>query len=247
MIDNKLFLETRDFIINRQKGMQGIGTLSEKTIHSLLKHYYQSDEDYHEVGVGKYVADICVGNDIIEIQTGNFNKMRDKLQSFLEENTVTIVYPMPRIKYLVWIDKETGECTKRRKSPKFGTPYDAFKELYKIKMFLKNPNLKFKFVMIDIEEYRVLDGWSEDKKKGSHRQERMPLSIEQEIEIDDIRDYMQLVPYDLPVQFSTKDYKKIAKVSSGVASKALNILFYLGIVKKVGKKGNLIIYELNEN
>ena len=45
----------------------------------------------------------------------------------------------------------------------------AFKELYKIRPFLKNENLRFRFALIDMEEYRLLNGWSKDKKKGSER------------------------------------------------------------------------------
>lgn len=32
-------------------------------------------------------------------------------------------------------------------------------------MFLKDPNIRFKFVLVNMEEYRLLNGWSRDKKK----------------------------------------------------------------------------------
>ena len=152
------------------------------------------------------MADICRDNKIIEIQTGNFNKMRDKLEVFLKDYSVTIVYPIPCVKWLNWIDKDSLEVKSRRKSPKKGTPYQAFYELYKIKNYLKNSNLHLKIVMLDVEEYRLLNGWSEDKKRGSVRYDRIPLRIEQEIDIDEINDYMQLIPYNLPENFLVKDY-----------------------------------------
>ncbi len=49
-----------------------------------------------EIPVAGYIADIFTGEEIIEIQTGNFNKMRDKLNTFLPQYPVTIVYPVPR-------------------------------------------------------------------------------------------------------------------------------------------------------
>ena len=80
--------------------------------------------------------------------------MRRKLDAFLKIYPVTIVYPIPHVKWLSWIDEESGEMSQKRKSPKKGNPYVAFKELYKIRPFLKNENLRFRFALIDMEEYR---------------------------------------------------------------------------------------------
>ena len=244
MIDNDRLQRIKDSVLEGNYSQMGIGTLKEKTVHLVLKKYYEDDSDYHEVAIDKYVADICHDDMIIEIQTGNFNKMRGKLESFLKEYIVTIVYPIPYIKWLNWIDKDTLEVKSRRKSPKKGTPYQAFYELYKIKTYLKNPNLHIKIVMLDVEEYRLLNGWSEDKKKGSVRYDRIPLKIEQEIDIDEIKDYMQLIPYDLPEQFTAKEYAKEAKLTPRKASSALNILSYLNIIKKLGKRGRAYLFKI---
>ena len=48
---------------------------------------------------------------------------------------------------------ETGETSKRRKSPKTGNEYSAFRELYRIKSQLKHPNLRLKLVLIDVDEF----------------------------------------------------------------------------------------------
>ena len=246
MPDNSRLESIRDTVLKSVHGQMGIGTLKEKTVHMVLKKYYEDDIDYHEVAIDKYVADICRDNKIIEIQTGNFNKMRDKLEVFLKDYSVTIVYPIPCVKWLNWIDKDSLDVKSRRKSPKKGTPYQAFYELYKIKNYLKNSNLHLKIVMLDVEEYRLLNGWSEDKKRGSVRYDRIPLRIEQEIDIDEINDYMQLIPYNLPENFLVKDYAKAAKLTPRKASTALNILSYLNIVEKIGKKGNAFVYQVVE-
>ena len=34
---------------------RGIGTLSEKTLHAVLKMYYEPDEDNHEVAIDGYL------------------------------------------------------------------------------------------------------------------------------------------------------------------------------------------------
>lgn len=226
---------------------EGIGTLCEKTLHSVLKNYYEPFRENHEIKVGGYIADIVGENGVIEIQTRQFNKLSKKLNAFLEVCDVTIVFPISKLKWLFWIDLETGETTKKRKSPRQGVPCDIFFELYKIKSFLKNPRLKFCICMIEVEEYRYLNGWSRDKKKGSSRCERIPKNIFEEINIDSIRDYKKLIPESLQEQFTSKDFAKITKLSTSRSQTALNILNYLEIVTRVAKKGNSFIYEINKN
>ena len=139
--DKERFEWARDKIVGTEREKQGIGTLSEKTVHAVLKNFYAPDEDMHEIPIEGCVADIYTGTEIVEIQTRNFDRMRDKLGKFLPLYPVTIVYPIPYEKWLIWIDEETGEFSSRRKSPVKGNPYVAFKELYRIINFLLDENL----------------------------------------------------------------------------------------------------------
>lgn len=243
---NNQFEEAKKKVIGIDRQRIGIGTLSEKTVHAILKNYYEPNEDYHEIPIKNYVADICVNDEIIEIQTRQFDKLRGKLKVFLERYQVTIVYPIPREKWLIWVDEETGNLTKKRKSPIKGTPYTAFKELYRIKMFLNHPNLRLRLVLLDMEEYRLLNGWSKDKKKGSTRYDRIPTNLIEEVEINEIKDYLQFVPYELEQPFTTKDFSKTAHIRLREAQIVLHILYYVGTVERVGKKGNSYIYVVRE-
>lgn len=246
MPDKKAFEEAKKKIIGVDRQRIGIGTLSEKTVHAILKNYYEPDEDHQEIPIENYVADIYRDGEIIEIQTRQFNRMRDKLNTFLSLYTVTIIYPIPRQKWLIWIDEESGELSQKRKSPSRGTPYIAFEELYKIKMYLKDPNLRIKLVMMDIEEYKMLNGWSKDKKKGSTRYDRIPLEIVEEIDIKCREDYMQLVPYELPAEFTSKEFASSAHINISLAQTALNILYHVGILTRIGKRGNQYLYTVLE-
>ncbi|MBQ9136771.1 MAG: hypothetical protein IJX66_11850 [Lachnospiraceae bacterium] len=243
---NPLFEQAKEQVIGIERQRLGIGTLSEKTVHAILKRYYAPDEDMHEIPIENYVADIYTGKEIIEIQTGQFNRMRDKLTTFLKEYPVTIVYPIPRQKWLIWIDEESGELSKPHKSPARGTPYQAFKELYKIKMFLKDPNLRLKFALIDMEEYRLLNGWSKDKKKGSCRYDRIPSRLAEEVSVENVRDYLQFVPYDLEEPFTSAQFAKAAHIRKPLAQTVLNILTYVECVERVGKEGNSYLYSVKE-
>ncbi len=166
MPENAAFEAAKRKIIGVDRQRLGVGTLSEKTVHAILKNYYEPDEGHQEIPIEKYIADIYAHGEIIEIQTRQFDKMRTKLSAFLPLYPVTIVYPVPREKWIIWIDEESGELSKKRKSPAKGNPYLVFPELYKIKMFLKDPHLRIRIAMLDMEEYKLLNGWSRDRKKG---------------------------------------------------------------------------------
>lgn len=245
-IDEMRFDAARDKIIGKDRERQGIGTLSEKTVHAVLKNYYAPDAGMHEIPIGNFVADIYTGTEIIEIQTRALNKMRRKLESFLPLCPVTIVYPIPRIKWLFWIDEKTGEISPKRKSPKTGNAYQAFPELYKIRPYLADANLRFRFALIDMEEYRLLNGWSHDRKKGSERFDRIPVHFAEEVCINQREDYMQFIPFDIPDTFTGRDYAKAAKIPAKLAGVILLILTDLGVVSRIGKAGNRYLYQVNE-
>ena len=221
----------------------GIGTLGEKTLHAVIKNYFEPDFGRHEVKIRCYVADIVNDCGIIEIQTHGFQALRKKLETFLTLRPVTVVYPIAQTKWLRWIDAESGEITKKRKSPKTGLPCDACFELYKIKQLLKHPNLRLCLLLLELEEYRYLNGWSSDKKRGSVRCERIPVALKEEIYIRTCADYACFLPEALPSPFTTKDFAKATKRLPSSAQKAVHVLHYLGVVRRVGKQGNFYLYE----
>ena len=244
--DYEAFVNAKDKIIGKAHNNKGIGTLSEKTLHAVLKLYYEPDEDKHEVAMSGYYADVYNDKGIIEIQTRQLNKLRDKLSVFLQDYHVTVVYPLPFNKWLSWVNPDNGEVQGRRKSPRHFTEYDAFYELYKIKSYLKNPNLSINLVLMDMEEYKLLNGWSYDKKRGSTRYDRVPVGIRRIVKFDRIEDYMQLVPADLKEDFTVKDFAMAAGVSVEASRYTLNILNYLEIVKRTGRVKNGYVYNVTE-
>ena len=115
-------------------------------------------------------------------------------------------------------------------------------KFYKIKMYLKNPNLRVKLVLMDMEEYKLLNGWSRDKKRGSSRYDRIPTELVEEVDITRIEDYMQFVPYDLEEEFTSKEFAKAAHIPVKLAQTVLNILYDIGTVTRTGKKGREYLY-----
>ncbi len=241
-MDQISFQYACDKVIDTAKEGNGIGTLGEKTVHAILKNYLVSDISCHEIKVGSFYADIVNENGIIEIQTRNFDKLRKKLEVFLNLQPVTIVYPVPHTKWIRWVNEETGEISPPRKSPKSGTPYMIFPELYKIKNYLLHPNLRIHIILINLEEYRFLNGWSKNKKRGSTRCDGIPTQLVDEVYVHSLSEYRKLIPPTLIENFTSKDFQKAAGLSQRAAVTALNILHYVGAVKRLGKKGRAYLY-----
>lgn len=221
----------------------GIGTLREKMLHGAIKHTIEPNSTYHEVPIEGYVADVIWGERIWEVQTGSFTGLTKKLPVFLQQGKVTVVYPVPHHKWLCWVDEETGEVTPKRRSPKTGQPWEIFYELWRIRPLLKEQNLSFQVWLIDVEEYRCLNGWGKNKKRGGARYERRPLALKGIVCFSEPGEYEKLLPPNLPQPFTRKDFAKCAKCSTTLAARAVQVLEHTGLVAQGGKQGRAILYE----
>ena len=245
-LDMDAFEQAKLKVLLKQNDPHGFGTLQEKTVHAVMKLYYEPNDDYHEVPIEGYIADIYTGDRIIEIQNGNFNKLRPKLTAFLPLYPVTVVLPIPHHKWLIWMDEGSGELSKKNKSPVTGNAYHAFPELYKIKQYLGHPNLSFAFPLLDMDEYRLLNGWSKNKKRGSSRYDRMPVALFDEVLIERTEDFMRFVPYELDDTFTVREFAQAAGIHRDLASVAVPILMHMQLLVRVGKRGREYLYEVAE-
>ena len=240
--DKVRFREACHAVCETVPSRNGIGVLSEKTLHSVIKRFIEPNEALQEVKVGGYYADIKNEDGIFEIQTRSFSKLRAKLTSYLETEKVTVVYPIPAVKRLIWIDAETGELTTPRKSPKHGSYFDAFPELYKLDLLISNESLCVLLLMVDMDEYRYLNGWSADGKKGSTRHERYPIALADSLRLATKEDYEELLPSELCSPFTSKEFAAAAKIRLRIAQSVLTVLSKRGAVQCVGKRGRLNLY-----
>ncbi len=244
MTDIQRFEEACGQVIGKEHDRSSIGLLNEKTLHAVLKRYYEPCTECHEIPIGKYVADIVSEDGIIEIQTGSFTPLRPKLEFLLDFANVTVVYPMAKEKYISWIDPKTGEVSEPRKSPKHAKPIDAFYELVRIMYTLDNPRFRLRLVMLELHEQRILDGWSRDKKRGSHRSDRLPAKLIEEIAIDCPADFDMFIPTGLNEQFTIKEFAKAAHTTYGLAQTAIKVLCYLERLELVGKLERQNLYSV---
>ena len=241
--DAEKFQDACEWVNKTLRAQNGIGTLGEKTLHAVLKQYFSPDINSQEQKFNGFVADIINEQGIIEIQTSNFDKLRRKLDVFLKDKDVTVIFPVAQTKWIYWMDNDTGAVSTKRKSPKKGAAWDILFEMYKIKSFLTHPGLHFCVILVDVAEFRNLNGWSRDKKKGSSRYDRVPIELVDEVYINDCGDYKKLIPENLKEPFTSRQYKAAAGMSLRQAQVALHVLHYVKVVKRVGKSGNSYLYE----
>ena len=107
-------------------------------------------------------------------------------------------------------------------------------------MYLDNPNLHLCLVLIDADEYRLLNGWSRDRKKGSSRFDRIPVELVDELYIGGPADYRLFVPEGLPENYTSKDFAKAAHIPVGYAQTLLGILYFLHVVERTRQERALL-------
>ena len=243
MDDNvKLSLALKKALEDREKDK--IGLLQEHTLHRVLKFYLSIDETSHEIKIGRMYADVVLDNHIYEIQTKSFNLMRKKLEVFLQNHDVTVVYPMALNK-TIYLTNEFGELVSVKKSPKHANPLEIFWELYKIKNFLLNKNLHFKILMLDIDEYRIEKEKTWKSRKGFERDNQVPKMINHIYDINSSNDFKDmLLKYNLKEAFTSKDFSKSTHLTIKKATTALNVLTHLNVVERIGKERNSYLYKI---
>ena len=207
-----------------------------------MKRYFEEDPAYHELPINGYIADICRDGVITEIETSGFSGLKPKLEAYLPEYRVRLVYPVAQVKYLSWINPENGEITARKKSPKKGNPYDALFEMVRILPYVRNKNLTVLVPLLEIDEYRLLNGWSKDKKKGSERYERIPANLFRIEEFTSDADYIKYIPESCVSDFTLADFSKAAHVTARDAGGILRVYMERGLLERTGKKGNSYLY-----
>ncbi len=219
-----------------------VGLLGEKTLHRAVKLFLEPDEALHEQKIGPYVADILNGQGAFEVQTRGFYRLGKKLPSLLALAPVTVVYPLPRLKWLVWVDPKTGEASPRRRSGKTYGPLDALPELFWLAGRLSDPRLAVRLIFIDLVEIRLLDGWGNGGKRGSSRADRIPLELSGDIALCSPGDYAAAFLPGLPSPFTAKDLQKAGRLSPRGAASALRVLLAAGVVRQEGKCGRAFLY-----
>lgn len=241
-MDTLRFEQSCSAVLNNEKANCGIGTLSEKSMHAVLKRYFEPDESRHEISVGGFVADIVNENGIIEIQSRSLHGMNKKLDAFLQCCNVTVVFPIVDTKRILWTDKDTGEvkiskCGQRKKKLSF-----ALHEIYYLRKYLENPRFSICLLHLEADDYRIQLNKSKSRKNCIC--DRFPTKLKEQFVIEKYEDFLHFLPDNLPYRFTTSDVANAARMPLDCAQSLMYYLYSGGIAQRVGKDKNSYLYEL---
>ena len=222
-----------------------IGTLKENSLHAELKSWFKMSGDKIETPIDGYIIDIVRGELLIEIQTQNFSAIRKKLENLLKRYKVRLIYPIVQKKWIIGLDQNGAQVTRRRLSPKHNSYVNIFEELVWIPHLILNSNLSIEALIVHVEETRLNDGKGSWRRKGWSIVDRKLVNIiDQKIFYESI-DYLTLIPKDLRIPFTNFELSKALQKSIGLARKMTYCLRKINILKVIGKKGKAFLYDLS--
>lgn len=234
-----------------------IGTLREKRLHAVVKRYLCEDVTAHEIPVRdllsddaqintKMVADVLVDGHIYEVQTGGFYPLKKKLRWYLDHTDcdVTVVHPMAGIKYLSWIDPDDGQVKSRTRVTHRGRVKDVAKELYWLAEFIGDPRFSLRLLLLEIEEYRILDGYGKEKKCRASKYERFPTALLGDVRLYEPEDYaFYFLPDTLQdAPFTAAEYTKATGIRGKAAYGILHLLVGLDVLDEGEKVGRSMTF-----
>ena len=218
--------------------MTSIGELNERSLHRALKARYAVAGSETEQVIDGFVTDVVADGRIVEIQTGSFGPLRNKLTRLLDAHPVTLVHPIARDRYLVRTADDPTQPPARRRSPKHGSVFDVFPALVSIPSLLAHPNLTLEVVMTVEEEVRAP---SERRGRWS-RVDRRLVDVVETHAIASMADLFAMIDAGLPDTFTTNDIAAAMQSTRGLAQQAAYCFREGGVTEICGKDGRALVY-----
>ena len=243
--DARRFLAARAVLLESHNRFS-IGTYQERSQHLVLKHYVEPDRTRHEVPLEGYVADICNDTGIIEIQTSGFDALRRKLEVFLRKYPVTLVYPSAIQKRILWTDPDTGEILPRPYRKCKRGRFNILSELYFISAYFPHPNLQVFNFLTAASDYKLLDGFGKDRKGRATKTDTVPEELLEIVSIKDKGDILKMLPFSSGASVTNAELSKAFGMRGRRLWHAVKFLEDAEIIRRSGKRGNAILYIVNE-
>jgi len=223
--------------------MTSIGSLNEKPLHAALKEWYRQEGDQVEAPMEGFVVDLVRDGLLIEIQTRGFASMRRKFDRLLDSYSMRLVYPVPTEKWIVKLDEDGREVTRRR-SPKRGIAADVCEELVSFPSLLSHPNFTLEIALVEEEEVRRPDAKGGWRRGGFVIEERRLVEVLETVEVGSPGDLLELLPEGLPDPFTTADLADRLGRSRHLAQEVAYCLRVSGAVETVGRDKRGFLYQL---
>ena len=220
-----------------------IGTKKESSLHRSLKFHYSGSGGDTETLAGPYVCDGRTSEgELIEVQTGSFGPLKEKVKSLTLKNKVRIIHPIIVQKHIELFDTE-GRLLHRRKSPRKGSTWDLFSVLIYAPELPRLKKLTIELAEIDVIEKRIDDGKGSWRRRGVRIADRFLGAWHGSVILKGPRDYYRFIPFKKAELFTARDLGEQAGINLALARKALYVLTKMGLVERAGKRGRSFVYE----
>jgi len=216
--------------------------MQESSLHAALKKHYARSGGLQEAPVDGYLVDVVRQGLLIEIQTGNFTAIRDKLNVLLDNHHLLLVYPVAQEKWIVRLPAEGDTPISRRRSPKRGQVTEIFRELVRIPSLMTHPNLSLEVLLVREEEIRRDDGRGSWRRKGWSIVDHRLLEVVHSHLFQTPQDLLTLIPDSLQEPFTSKDLAAAMGVRRYIAQKAAYCLRNMQVIAIAGKRGRAYLY-----
>ena len=232
--------------MSKTKTAPTIGTKNESSLHRSLKTRYSGNGGTVEALAGTYVCDACTSKgELIEVQTGSFGPLKEKVPILCRKNKVRIIYPVIAQKHIELYDAD-GKLLHRRKSPRKGVIWDLFKALIYAPELPLLKNLTIELAVIEVVEKRIDDGSGSWRRKGVRTADRSLSAWRESVTLSKPKDYYQFIPFAKNECFTARDLAKKAGIDARLARKTLYVLTKMGLTECAGKQGQAFVYELTK-
>lgn len=218
--------------------------MTEQSLHNQLKELYMAEGAEPEAVVDGYVVDVVRDDLLVEVQTGNFSAIKEKLKDLLGRHRVRLVYPVPRVKWIVRLGRDGAEVSRRR-SPKRGRVEEVFNELVYIPEVCATPGFELEVVLVNAEEYLVDDGKGSWRRRGWSIHDRQLVGVVERRVFRTPRDFIELLPEGLPREFTARQLAKAASLRIRLAQKMVYCLRRMKVIEVSGRKGRANLYKFS--
>jgi hypothetical protein len=224
-------------------GERGVGRMGEHSLHEALKKWYARPGDRFEVEVEGYVVDIVRGDLLIEIQTGSFAAMRNKLEALTARHPLRLVHPIAREKWVVYLGPDGLTETGRRKSPEHRGLIHVFDELVSIPELVLAPGFSVEVLVTQEEEVRR-QIQTRSGRRRTVKFDRRLVAVEGRREYCSPADFRSFLPAHLERPFTSLDLARALGHPLPLARRMTYCMRIMGAIRTVGKRRNALLYDV---
>lgn len=207
-------------------------------MHAALKSIYAQPGDQFEVPLEGFVIDIRRPGLLIEIQTSSFRSMGNKFDRLLAAHQILLVHPIAVETYLLRPGK------KARKSPSKRSIYALFEELVSIPTLLDHPNLSLEIALVSVTKVQQRSARARRGRGGFRTIDRELRSVVETRRFAGTSELAELLPADLPLEFTTADIASHAQVPRDVAQRMAFCFRALEVITQVRRTKAGIHYQM---